>query len=915
MKKLFLILFVLLFSVNLFAVSNGSVQGQVKDGSTGETIPFANVVLEGTVYGAAADLDGNYIIKDIAPGEYIIKASSMGYEDQEETVVIKPLEVTVVDFSLPERILTGAEVVVKAERELIQVDVTSSQHEMDESDLAEININTVDEAVKNQAGVVESEENELHVRGGRAGEVAMIVDGLSIQDPLNGSTKTFYLPQSVISKVEVITGGYNAEYGQAMSGVVRTETIDGTDFYTGELSFESDNFGFKEYEDMFQGSFTLSGPEPVNSVLKSVGVKLPGDFNFVMNANGMFTNTYLPYSKNVESDLFGEFFSPRADNSWSALYKTSWKVTDNAKISFSYKGSLKINQGYFEPGFYSSSPSGYPIEFGVRTIEYENEDGDTVSVTYDRLDNYNTFTIEGNQQNLQYNQVFSPQFYMDVVLGRTFSHSRSQVGKKHWTEYVPEQDLNDDGFVDLGDANTWHDRYAETYSLKSNFTWLPTNNHTLKFGLGHDMTTMQVIDIYKPNVGDENGLNHDFYTAKPASGFFYAQDKITFEGLIVNIGIRFDYWFVSSYVENAMEDPETYNINEYAREKFYEETFTLFGYRGKGNISPRLGISYPISSKDLLFISYGHFSQKPKYQYVFAKLDTRSLSTYQMFGNPNLTQTNNVAFELGLKHKFTDNFVLTVTTFYKDIFGYPTSMKVYPDNFRLANNSFLMYFNQDFARSRGLELSWEKRTTNRWGLRGSFTYSISTGKSSNPNDAQLVAQGHLSEQSIDEDYLKWDKPFVFKNSFIWRIENGEHPELFGLKLPDDWGFTFSYSISSGKRYTPKYIIGIDDYGVQTEEDGDRYSESSKAWQIADLYLYKNFSLGKKTDFKMYIEINNMFNNRNSKIINPITGRAYEEGDPVPNSWNPEYDSDAEPLDNPARFSAPRQIVWGISLSW
>ena len=146
--------------------------------------------------------------------------------------------------------------------------------------------------------------------------------------------------------------------------------------------------------------------------------------------------------------------------------------------------------------------------------------------------------------------------------------------------------------------------------------------------------------------------------------------------MTVNIGMRYDYWFPGKYVEDAINDPNTVIITDEARKKFEEETFDLFGYKGKGRFSPRFGISHPVTDNDVLYFYYGHFSQLPTFQYVYAKLNSVSQSTYQVFGNPNLNPKTTVQYELGIKHRFSEDQVLELKAYWKDMFDYETSQTI-----------------------------------------------------------------------------------------------------------------------------------------------------------------------------------------------------------------------------------------------
>ena len=148
--------------------------------------------------------------------------------------------------------------------------------------------------------------------------------------------------------------------------------------------------------------------------------------------------------------------------------------------------------------------------------------------------------------------------------------------------------------------------------------------------------------------------------------------------------------------------------------KFEEETFELFGYKGKGRFSPRFGISHPVTDNDVLYFYYGHFSQLPTFQYVYAKLNSVSQSTYQVFGNPNLNPKTTVQYELGIKHRFSEDQVLELKAYWKDMFDYETSQTITPSNPKYAHLRFNMYFNADYARARGIEMILKSRVFKRW---------------------------------------------------------------------------------------------------------------------------------------------------------------------------------------------------------
>ncbi len=878
------------------ARETGGVVGTVIDAETKDPLPGVNIVVKGTYYGAATDGDGRYLIPVVPAGDYTFEVSMIGYTIQQKTgIKVKANQTIVEDFTLePTTLALGQEITVIGEKPLMEVDITSSSRSISADEIQAAVVEDVSDVVSQQLGVVE-EEGALHIRGGRSHESLFLVDGVAIRDPLSGGAYGLHVSADAVAEIEVITGGYNAEYGQAMSGVVQIKTREGGAEYHGSATLKSDHILGLDYFNTDVMELNLHGPEPILSWF------LPGDVTFMVNGYGFLSDTYLPHANRLYSSQYGGTrFAPREENDWSGLAKLTWKIDPTHKLTATYSRSLKINQGYF------SEYGGFPYRYSQH------------------LDNFNTYTQEAIQTNLTWTHTLSPTTFYETVLSRFFTNLHYDVAGKHWSDYVMIDDqvpvvvdtlgqvYVGDGFYDWGDAPYWHDHFVETYTFKGDLTSQVSKRHQLKMGTELSTTEMQLVDIYKPWLGETGlGLNHDFYRVYPHNGAFYIQDKITYEGMIVNVGLRYDYWFPGKYVEDAIDDPETVTISEPARQKFNDETFQLFGRRGKGHLSPRLGISHPISDNDMLFLSYGHFSQLPKYQYIYAKLTSRSMSTYQLFGNPNLNSTITVAYEMGIKHKFSENQMISLTAFYKDIFDYPTSLQVEAENPRLGDISYLMYFNMDFARSRGVEIELKRRHSHYLSGTVNFSYSMATGKSSTPDDALLVAAGRLREKTLKEDFLNWDKPILFSVNATFRVGDGDHPRLLGLKLPDNWAVNLRWTAQSGKRYRPvkrKYDANQQPY----DDYGERNASIGKHWQWLDLKLDKEFRWGPLWT-SVFLEGKNVLDNKNARLINPLTGRAWEPWDSIPISWF--NDPDDLPPWNPARYREPRSFRIGMSVSW
>jgi hypothetical protein len=232
-RKIYLLLIlILLLPMILEAGITGKIVGRVIDAETGDPLIGANVIVEGTSLGAAADVDGYYMILNVRPGTYSIRAMMIGYQD----FVVQNVKVLIdintdVDFTMVMTTLLGREVVVIAQEPAVRMDVTSTTFSIGSDQIEQLQIEEFDDLLNLQAGV-----NEGHFRGGRSNEVMYIIDGIPMNDVYSGEA-SFEIDNDMIEQVEVISGTFNAEYGQAMSGIINVVTKEGQANVEGNASF------------------------------------------------------------------------------------------------------------------------------------------------------------------------------------------------------------------------------------------------------------------------------------------------------------------------------------------------------------------------------------------------------------------------------------------------------------------------------------------------------------------------------------------------------------------------------------------------------------------------------------------------------------------------------------------------------
>jgi outer membrane receptor protein involved in Fe transport len=929
-----------LFAQTVQSPDRGRIQGKVVDAKTGEGLPGANVTVKGTYYGGSSDFDGNVKIERVNPGVYVLEVSLLGFKTVQFTnISVVAGQTATIRAKMEEAILAvGQEIVVVGEKPLFDIEETSSRRNIAQADIQAAAVQNVQGLVSLQPGVVLA-DNEIHIRGGRASENAYLVDGISVQDPLAGTGFGLQLSPESIQDAEVITGGYNAEYGQATSGIVNITTREGADRYSGAFSYKTDHPGNPNYRgnwntDIYNG--TVSGPEPVTSLLlPALGVQIPGQMTFFASFNANLTDGYTRWVETVGADnrvsgyqveapngLYSSIFpsgggsglSPRRSNNYSWMGKLTYRPETSTKIVYSYNQSVVIDQNT------------QTIE---ATLEHVEPNPGYQFLFQYIPDSANTFTQVNIQHSISWTQTLSKQAFFELRLSKYTAHVRGDANGKPFSSYIEPQDIvkyplryfnqssdtvgvvPGDGFYDLGSPTVWTDHYMDEYTVKFDLTNFFTERNKFKTGIEMRFENMQMIDMIDPWV-KPLGYDNDIYSVKTAQGALYAQDNITMSGMILNFGARLDYWMPGKYVDDIASDTSSsVIISPGLRQQYLHDTFSLFGRRFKARLSPRLGISHPISDNQSLFFSYGHFSKFPRPQFVYAKLNRTSVRSSLPVGNPDLNPETTVAYELGIRNQLSGNDVLTVTAYYKDIFDYVTAATVQRISQVGGAQYYTTYLNSDYGRSRGLEAEYIKRVGDWFRGTVSGSYSISTGKSSTPDESIFRLQQGQPE-NIKESYLIWDRPLQVSLNLNFTVPKDQ--PLFDVNVLQDMNLFVRVFYESGKRYTPQIFTGIDAASGRPQYISDLNNLNGSIgqyWFWIDLNFEKYFDLGFGR-LVASVEVQNLLNRKNSQIINSTTGRAYEYGDPTPNSYNdplyPQLTGTISPFPyDPSRYLNPRTV--------
>lgn len=471
----------------LFAGVTGKITGRITDSGTKEPLLGVNIVVMNSNYGASTDENGNFVILNIPPGTYDVKISYVGYNP----VVIHDVKVLVdrntsLTRSLEATTLEMDEMVVEAERPMIQKDLTSTMSVISRENIEALPVANFTELLSMQAGVVGSGDN-LHVRGGRSNEVAYMVDGMYVQDPLLGGLAT-NISNDAIEEMSLLSGTFNAEYGNALSGIVNIVTREGGDKLSGKAEVRSSEFGVKRYSDLGEKFYTINLNGPLFS----------NDLRFFAGAEHQAKGSYLPFGYSKNSTFFT---------------KLSYAGLEGMKFTFSNRGSLEDRQPYNHSWKYI--PDQY---LKIDKDSYQSSFTFTHTVLnnlfYDfRLSYFNQGYYSGiNKKPENYLAVTEREYVADRGTGYEF------YSKADPAELIDSRTVTVDGKLDM--------------------TWQINSVHEVKTGLQYKQHYLNYFYIYDPK-RDYPYIND--YDVKPFEASGYIQDKIELPFLIINAGLRYDY--------------------------------------------------------------------------------------------------------------------------------------------------------------------------------------------------------------------------------------------------------------------------------------------------------------------------------------------------------------------------------------
>jgi hypothetical protein len=933
MKRYIAVMFLLFISSAVLFAQYGKISGKVTDRGTKETLVGASVILEGTTWGSATDIDGGFVISNVPVGKYNVKATYIGYQSTTITgVTVLDGLTREVNIQLSSTAVEVQSVEIIAQRPLVEKSATNAVRIQSAEDIENLPVRGIEGYFSSQPGVV-VQNGMTYIRGSRTEEVGYTIEGASVQDVVGSTvrnnntsfTNTGSLVTTIpeaLEEVNVQSGGFGAEFGGANGGII------GQTFKTGgsqtKVTFqaETDNFGNypggKALDTYSYGYSDYVVTLGLPLMADKIKLFVAGENSFIRDQNPTFwTGANFGYQQSLK-DYTGKAITT-GDS--ALLQWPGGNVPGAMNNRYTTNGTLLFN---FQP---------VQVRLGGAFTWSRNQDDNLLMDIFnegsnDVTDNSNlllngkiTYSISQktfaevsvNYVDERYKS-YVPCFG-DNLAAYGDSVSAAQQGWLFPSLTSAPFRYNFSGFTFLRPGDFTNDTYAKDERSHIGFTGAISSelqSHSLKIGGSFEYWTISHYAI-NPGVVYTNMLADPNVTRDPAGwaktlrslsvnnygfdefgnpitngtdapkhpfyGAAYIQDKMEMSDIIINFGLRFDAIYLDDWNFNKVSDLG-YNTNNFTLDT--PKKGSTFAY-----LEPRVGFSFPATDRTTFHMQYGVYVQGPP---LYAAYRSQAVAVHvfengNYYANPigyNLQPEKTVSYEIGFAQQFSDVAALDVTGFYKNVDG-QLQVNFFPQPAGSAPANFFAYSNGDFTNVMGLELSLRIRRTNRLQAQVNYTLQDARGTNSFANSAVALVnvQGSAVKPSmvIPLDYENAHRGTV---SIDYRWDKGEGGpilERLGINLQFTFnsGHPFTQATGSGGQQETDLGNVLNDADARTRFPLGPIANSITPWVYQlDLRIDKSFSIG-SLDVNIYCYVQNLLNTQNVLNVYYRTGNAYDDG--------------------------------------
>jgi len=919
----------------------GKIKGKVTDKESGETLVGANVAVEGTGYGAATDVNGEYLILNVPAGVYTVKATLVGYGPVTVLNVRVSTDLTTdLDFQLSTEAVALEAVEIIAERPLVNPSATNAVRIVSAEDLANIPIRGIASVVALQPGVI-AQGGEIFIRGGRQDEVGYFIDGADARNPRTGRLAIQIVPQS-LEEFQVQAGGYNAEYGGANAGIVRQQLRTGTSRYSASLRFETDNFKKGNEEVLGTTSFgytdysaTLSGPiysdkikfflagQNVFQADPTVTFWDPINFpRLIEDASGSVPN---PYNLLV-TDPTSPYFGKNAPDTISLIIPGG-NVPGRKLQRWAGNGTLTFDYNPLIVRFTASMNLQKELDniepvrniFNQQRLRHDDQSSYLYTTKITFFPAAKTF-IEGTVSYSDFRFKRYDPLFEDDYLAYGDSVAAVQHGIRYFRRFQSPQDLRTNGFPFRrpGEYMGGYTKRKQQYISAGIDATHQLENHEIKVGGSWQRYTIRqyiiarLEDLYgtllsNPDAARNGGpeldllfrtggvpdnFGYDIYGNEIDGGFdgpkhptytsAYVQDKFEVEDLVINAGVRFD-----RFDNDDREFIDGRNPGVFP-DQFNVDPSTVRERPPVNTVSPRLGFSFPVTDRTVFHMQYGKFVQAPQLRvmYVGTSELARVFSGRNFIPVPfsnGLDPIRTTQYEIGFTQQFADFASFDITTFYKDIKGQVQVRRVIPAPGAVVS-SYSVFQNGDFATTKGVEFALRLRRVER--VQGLLSYTLSdaqgTGSSLTTSTAG-VEQGSFLPNTISP--LQFSQAHRGTINLDYRFAKDDAGSIL-----ERLGANLLFTFNSGHAYTKADPLsgtgqrGPEEGGILADDDprsrnpAGALGSSTTPWVFQlDLKVDKTVTVAGMFDVNLYVYVQNLLNTKNVYNVYVRSGSAEDDG--------------------------------------
>jgi hypothetical protein len=716
----------------LSAQTAGKISGKITDLETGEPLIGCNVVIVGTGMGAATDMDGTFFIINVPPRKFDVEASLLGYQKVlQRDVIVNSGRTTVVDFKLKSSALLLQGIVIQASRPDVEVEKTSTSMITRLDEVQQLpSMHSANDALK-----LSSEVDNDHFRGGRSDEVLYTLQGIASVNPYDNSNVINPI-MSAIEEVEVVTSGMGAQYGSAQSGVVNISMKEGkTDKWRSFADVRvrvpsKKHFGASPW-DSSVNPYLQELNDPANYKLWVTDGKMPAKYGAPGNVGDGYLrllNDTVMCAK-VAYALQQQLLNHQ-NRSYGNKPDYSAEFTFGGPINESMRTFLAMNTNVSWPVLATEHPDeNYQLSGNLAndmgrgatfraSATFTQNNSNTINVNsnsaYDGfLYNMLTGTQYRQRQNVQFGLRFTKSLdqstYYEIKLSGLAT--RDQIGSRNCLPdsikpgtgynvyWADRPSTSVEGYANTPQTNFRDDR-TQTMSFDGSITSQVAKAHLINAGI---QANIYLIDVNEQSGGSyvSDWSTTTNYYAKPFEASAYIQDKMEFEGMIANVGLRLDGWNMRGTFGNL--------------DSVYTKTQTA---PILVRLQPRAGFSFPISSNSVFHVNYGSFVQKPQLQY--ATYEQSRSTNLNFVPNPGLRPEMTNSYDLGLSQALAEGFTIDVSGYYKNVTDLVRRIEYVISGFSSQGQDYFSYINYDYANIRGFHVSLTKRKGN---LAGSINYT------------------------------------------------------------------------------------------------------------------------------------------------------------------------------------------------